>query len=403
MTEIASLQPEQIDSGSKLDYDIETAVKQRYEEGAREKQPSLCCPTEYDRDYLTILPQEIIEKDYGCGDPTIYINTGETVVDLGSGAGKNCYIIAQKVGATGKAIGVDFNDEMLNLARKYQTAIGDKLGYHNTQFLKAKIQDLKLDLSRLQNWLKDNPIDSLEGINSLENFCHILKTKQPLIPDNSVDVVVSNCVLNLVKPEDKCQLFQEIYRILKRGGRAVISDIVCDEDPTPEILQDPDLWSGCIAGAFREDVFLKMFEEAGFYGIEILKRESKPWQVIQGIEFRSMTIRAFKGKEGDCWERKQAVVYKGHWKQVLDDDGHVLCRGERMAVCDKTFQILTGSNSPYAQDIIAFSPYEDIPLELATQFNCKTNAIRHPKETKGLDYQVTETNVSDCCSPGECC
>jgi SAM-dependent methyltransferase len=385
-------------------YDIEKAVLERYQAGAKQQQPSLCCPTEYEGNYLDILPQEIIEKDYGCGDPTRYVSVGETVLDLGSGAGKNCYILAQKVGATGKVIGVDFNDEMLALARKYQSEITGKIGYHNTQFIKGKIQDLKLDLEKVEAWLQDNPIASIEQFSQFDAKCDRLRDESPLIPSESIDVIISNCVLNLVRPQDKQQLFQEIYRVLKRGGRAIISDIICDEDPTPEILSNPELWSGCISGAFREDSFLKMFEEAGFYGIELIKREEKPWQVIDGIEFRSITIRAFKGKEGSCLERKQAIVYKGPWKQVQDDDGHIFCRGERMAVCDKTYQILTNPNSPYAKDIIPVPPYQDIPLEEATDFNCKNKAIRHPKETKGLNYHLTEiNNDAGCCSPGECC
>lgn len=386
-----------------LDYDIESTVLARYQDGAKQQQPSLCCPTEYEGNYLDILPEEIVAKDYGCGDPTRYVNFGETVVDLGSGVGKNCYILAQKLGASGKIIGVDFNDEMLSLARKYQGEMANKLGYHNTKFVKGKIQDLKLDLDKLQNWLESNPVNSIDKVGEYEAECDLLRQQEPLIDDNSVDVVISNCVLNLVRPQDKQQLFAEIFRVLKRGGRAVISDIVCDEDPTPAIINDPDLWSGCIAGAFREDNFLKMFEDAGFYGIEILKREAEPWQVIDGVEFRSLTIRAYKGKEGACWERKQSIVYKGPWKQVQDDDGHIFCRGERMAVCDKTYQIMTNPNSPYAKDIIGILPYENIPLAEAREFNCKTKAVRHARETKGSEYNLTRTNESDCCSPGECC
>ncbi|MGK7878296.1 MAG: methyltransferase domain-containing protein [Xenococcaceae cyanobacterium] len=404
MTEIATLQQQQgVKSSQTVAYDIESAVLERYQDGARQHQPSLCCPTDYEVKELEILPREIIEKDYGCGDPTRYVAAGETVVDLGSGAGKNCYILAQKVGGTGKVIGVDFNDEMLRLARKYQSEIGSKLGYYNVKFVKGKIQDLKLDLDRTEAWLRENPITSIDELAAFEAECDRLRSQQTLIPDDSVDVVISNCVFNLVRPQDKLQLFQEIYRVLKRGGRAVISDIVCDEEPTPEILNNPDLWSGCIAGAFREDTFLEMFEEAGFYGIEILKREEEPWQVIDGIEFRSLTVCAFKGKEGPCWERNQAVIYKGPWKQVQDDDGHILRRGQRMAVCDKTYQILTNPKSPYAKDIIPVPPYKDIPLESAQEFNCKGTAIRHPQETKGLDYRVTSNNGSSCCSPSENC
>ena len=401
MTEIATNQ--QPSTSTAVDYDIESAVLSRYQEGAREQQPALCCPTEYAGNYLEIIPDEIVAKDYGCGDPTRYVNSGETVVDLGSGAGKNCYILAQKVGAEGKIIGVDFNDEMLSLARKYQGEMADKLGYRNTEFIKGKIQDLKLPLDKLQTWLQHNPVSSVDAIGNYEAECDRLRQQEPLVAENSVDVVISNCVLNLVRPQDKQQLFAEIFRVLKRGGRAVISDIVCDEDPTPKIMNDPDMWSGCIAGAFREDNFLKMFEEAGFYGVEILKRESTPWQVIDGVEFRSMTVRAYKGKDGVCLERKQSVVYKGPWKQVMDDDGHIFCRGERMAVCDKTYKIMTGCCSPYSGDVIGIEPYENISLEEAAEFNCKTKAIRHARETKGSEYNLTATNGDDCCSTGECC
>ncbi|MEB3210631.1 MAG: methyltransferase domain-containing protein [Leptolyngbyaceae bacterium] len=391
-------------SPQSVTYDIEGSVLERYRDGAREHQPSLCCPTSYDTQYLDLLPDEILAKDYGCGDPTQFVNPGEIVVDLGSGAGKNCYILAQKVGADGRVIGVDFNDDMLALARKYQGEIAEKTGYANTQFVKGKIQNLKLNLELAEAWLQQHPIQTIEGLSRFEAECDRLSTEQPLIPDESVDVVISNCVLNLVRPSDKQHLFQEIYRVLKRGGRAVISDIVCDETPTPAIMNDPELWSGCIAGAFRENEFLEMFEQAGFYGIELLKREDAPWQVIDGIEFRSVIVRAYKGKDGPCLERNQAVIYKGPWKEVRDDDGHVYQRGERMAVCDKTFHILTDSQSPYAADMIAVPPYQTVALEAAKEFSCKNSAIRSPKVTKGDDYRVTQTSdAPSCCAPAESC
>jgi arsenite methyltransferase len=279
-----------------MSYDIEKSVLKRYEEGAKNHQPSLCCPTEYDSQFLTIIPDEIIAKDYGCGDPTKYVNGSETVLDLGSGGGKNCYIIAQKVGKNGQVIGVDFNDEMLNLARKYQQEISNKLGYLNTKFIKGKIQDLKLPLDKVESLLKNNPISSLTELIAFESECDRLREEETLIKDKSIDVVVSNCVLNLVKPDDKKQLFKEIYRVLKTEGKAVISDIICDQDVPLEMVKDPELWSGCISGAFREDIFIKMFENAGFKQVEILAKQNEPWQVVNGIEFRSLTVKAYKEK-----------------------------------------------------------------------------------------------------------
>lgn len=382
---------------------VEKAVRERYSQGATQKVEALCCPVVYDPKYLKILPEEILERDYGCGDPSQYVREGETVLDLGSGGGKICYIAAQVVGAKGRVIGVDMNDDMLALARKYQKSIGDKLGYHNVEFHRGKIQDLKLDYDRLDAYLKDRPVRSASDLKALEEKSDELRAHHPMIADNSIDVVVSNCVLNLVKEEDKEQLIREIYRVLRPGGRIAISDIVSDEDIPQHQKNDPELWSGCISGAYKEDEFLKAFERAGFYGIQIAKRDEQPWQVVEGIEYRSVTVIAYKGKERPCLERNQAVIYKGPWKAVIDDDGHTLFRGERMAVCDKTYRIYTRESGPYAQDVIGILPLTEIPVDDAKSFNCNKNARRHPRETKGLEYNATILSDSSCCGPDGCC
>lgn len=382
---------------------IEETVLDRYRKGARQAQPDLCCPIDYEKKYLELLPEEIAAKDYGCGDPSAYVFEGERALDLGSGGGKICYILSQKVGPQGSVIGVDFNDEMLALARKYLPEMEDKLGYGNVSFRKGRIQDLALDLEGVQAWLDGHPIESVEQVQAFETACHRLREKEPLIPDGSIDVVVSNCVLNLVRPEDRQQLFKEIHRVLRRGGRAVVSDIVCDEIPGPSIRNDPELWSGCIAGAFREDRFLQLFEETGFYGVEIVARQDEPWRVVEGIEFRSMTVRVYKGKEGPCMERNQAALYKGPWKSVTDDDGHTYHRGTRAAVCDKTFGILTDPEGPYSQDIHAVSPRKEVPEERAVPWQTGRPPLRHPRESKGMDYELTTEGSGGPCDGPACC
>lgn len=385
-------------------YDLEHEVVTRYAAGAEAVEPALCCPTSYDPKYLKILPAEIIEKDYGCGDPSEYVGEGEVALDLGSGGGKICYILSQKVGASGHVIGVDMNDTMIALAEKYKDEMAEKIGHANVEYRKGRIQDLGLSWHKAQAWLDANPITSVEGAAAFEVECARLRAQEPLVESDSIDVIVSNCVLNLVATEQKKQLFAEMFRVLKNGGRCVISDIVCDEDPTQKILDDGDLWSGCISGAFREDLFVQMFVDAGFHGVEILKREEAPWQTIDGVEFRSMTVRAYKGKEGPCVERNQSVVYAGPWSQVQDDDGHTFKRGDRIAVCDKTFKLLTGPTSPYAGHLIPIGPREEVALEDAKPFDCSRDVKRHPRETKGHSYDAT-TQVQDaCCEPGsDCC
>ncbi len=246
----------------------EEAVRERYSRAATQREAALCCPVSYDPKLLEAIPAEVLERDYGCGDPTRYAREGETVLDLGSGTGKACFLASQIVGPTGRVIGVDMNDEMLAVARRAAPEVARRIGFGNVEFRKARIQDLR-----------------------------------PVVPDGSVDLVVSNCVLNLVQPEAKKALFAEIHRVLRRGGRAVISDIVSDRDVPEPLMADPELWSGCISGAFREDAFVQAFEEAGFYGTTLLERQAKPWRVVEGIAFRSVTVVAYKGKEGACLDR----------------------------------------------------------------------------------------------------
>ncbi len=381
--------------------DIENAVQARYGAAAKLKEDALCCPVEYNPQYLKILPAEIIERDYGCGDPSAFVRKGETVLDLGSGGGKICYIASQIVGEAGRVIGVDTNMEMLALANKYRDEMARKVGYRNVEFRYGKIQDLKLDLSLVDKYLRENPIKTAQDFANYESFVVKAKAEKPLIADDSIDVILSNCVLNLVKPEDKEQMFAEMFRVLKRGGRIAISDIVADEDVPAHLQANPELWSGCISGAFREDLFIEAFERAGFYGMEIAGRDSKPWRIVEGIEFRSITIVAYKGKQGACFERNQAVIYKGPWKKVIDDDGHILERGARTAVCDKTFQIY--KREPYSNDIIAVEPFENIELETAKEFDCRRTAKRHPRETKGLEYNLTDLSGEICGEGGDCC
>src|SRR5438128_1015504 len=379
----------------------ETIVRQRYAAGAKERADKLCCPVEYDSEYLKLIPPEVIERDYGCGDPTRYLREGETVLDLGSGTGKICFIAAQIVGPKGKVMGVDMTDEMLEVARRNAPIVAQRIGYANVEFRKGRIQDLALDLELLDRQLKQTPITNATSFLAAAELAEELRVKHPLIPSDSVDVVVSNCVLNLVEPKSKPQLFDEIFRVLKKGGRAVISDIVSDEEVPEEMQNDPELWSGCISGAFTEDGFLAAFEKAGFYGIQILKRDVNPWRTVEGIEFRSVTVDALKGKQGECFERNQAVIYRGPFKEVLDDDNHRIERGRRYAVCDKTYNLY--KKAPYREFFEFVDPIADVPLAEANPFDCARTVLRHAKETKGQDYNATTEPNIKCCDGGSCC
>ena len=182
----------------------------------------------YDSDQVTGLPEEAVKASLGCGDPTALaeLNPGETVLDLGSGGGIDVLLSAKRVGSAGKAYGLDMTEEMLALARENQ----HKAGIQNVEFLKGE----------------------------MENF--------PL-PDNSVDVIISNCVINLTANKD-CVL-GEALRVLKPGGRFAVSDVVVRGGVPAEIRRSVELWIGCVTGALGESQYRTKLAEAGFGTIEI--------------------------------------------------------------------------------------------------------------------------------------
>lgn len=357
---------------------VETYVLNRYTQGARSCQADLCCPVDYDPNLLRLLPAEILAKDYGCGDPSRYVREGDTVLDLGSGSGKLCYLAAQRVGPKGQVIGVDMNDEMLQLARKYQAEMAEKLGGDRVRFVKGLIQDLALDVEATERWLAEHPVTSYADLFALKAWQAEQKRQRPLIADNSVDLVISNCVLNLVDDGDKRQLFREIFRVVKPGGRIAISDIVCDEPVPPAMKRDPELWSGCIAGAMQEHAFLQGFVDAGFAAVKLDQWADKPWRVIEGIEFRAVTVTAVKPRGGECLDYGHAVIYKGPYAKVYDEEGHVYCRGQRMAVCERTFRFLT--EGPFKDDFIGIAPAE---LGAGKPWCAPPGTLRPPAKTKG--------------------
>ena len=348
------------------DLDIERTVRQRYTAAAIEKEPSLCCPVQYEGKYLQVLPQELIDRDYGCGNPSEYVNVGEAVLDLGSGGGKICYILSQVVGPEGSVIGIDQNEEMLALARRYQKQIGDQVGWHNTSFLRGNIQDLATDWSAFQTFLPEYPIRSMTDWVRASRWLDEQRDKEPLIASNSIDVVVSNCVLNLVDPADRKQMFAEIARVLRPGGRVVISDIVSDRSVPQHLKNDPALWSGCISGAFVENNLLEAFQQARFYGIEILRRQADPWAIVEGIEFRSVTVQAFKELTDSDSACKHTVLYHGPWKTVVDEHGHQFERGLFTDVSGK--MLATLSRPPYR------GQFSQIPGKRDQQSNAEHDA-----------------------------
>jgi arsenite methyltransferase len=230
---------------------IKETVKEKYGEAARrvisgEGLPADCCSTTsccqgsaapscdpitsnlYDESQAQEIPQEALKASLGCGNPTALaqLHPGEVVLDLGSGGGIDVILSAKRVGSKGKAYGLDMTDEMLALARDNQR----KAGIDNVEFLKGEIENIPL-------------------------------------PDNFVDVVISNCVINL--SGDKSRVLSEAFRVLKPGGRFAVSDVVIRGEVPAEVRRSMELWIGCVAGALEESEYRDKLAQAGFEAIEI--------------------------------------------------------------------------------------------------------------------------------------
>lgn len=195
----------------------------------------------YDEGQTAGLPAEALLASLGCGNPTALaqLNAGETVLDLGSGGGIDVLLSAKRVGPTGKAYGLDMTDEMLVLANENKA----RAGAENVEFLKGDIENIPL-------------------------------------PDNSVDVIISNCVINL--SGDKKRVIEESFRVLKPGGRFAVSDVVVRGDVPDPIKKSMELWIGCVAGALEENEFRSLLESAGFADVDI-----EPTRVYGGDDARA--------------------------------------------------------------------------------------------------------------------
>lgn len=259
-----------------------------YAKAAEATNQDIVNPVCYPEEEISHVPQSARIRSYGCGSPVLDagVSPGETLVDLGSGAGMECFIAARKVGATGRVFGIDMTDSMLALAKKSLGSVEKSLGYQNIRFKKALLEDLGLAA-------------------------------------DSTDIVISNCVINLAA--DKHRTFAEIFRILKPGGRLVISDIVTDTPPEPAILNDPLLRGECIAGALTLTRLMALLEMAGFENIRILKRFF--YRKVMGHCFYSVTYQAHT----PCRKGKmEEIVYPGPFAAVMTDNGELLLRGEKI-------------------------------------------------------------------------
>ncbi|NIP31566.1 MAG: methyltransferase domain-containing protein [Candidatus Dadabacteria bacterium] len=295
-------------------------VQNFYGNAATKPKENLCCPTNYPTEDTTHIPQDVIDRFYGCGSPISLagIKKGETVVDLGSGAGIDCFIAAKKVGRNGKVCGIDMTDEMLKVANESKKVVAKNIGYDVVEFKKGILEELPIN-------------------------------------DNSVNLITSNCVINLAT--NKVKVFEEMFRVLKDHGRILISDIVSEVPLPREITDNKKLWGECIGGCLTENQLISSLERAGLHGIEILEKTF--WRTEKNINFYSVSIRAHKfQKNSTCVFIGQKAIYNGPFKVIIDDEGHVFPKNVEVEVCTDTALKLI--NPPYSGSFTIINPERDI-------------------------------------------
>ena len=273
---------------------IRGLVRQFYEKRSHKTDETIVNPVSPGSDFSRLIPEEVLMRSYGCGSPVedAQIAAGETVLDLGCGTGVECVIASGMVGKEGKVIGIDMTDQMLVVASKAKNKAEQTLEHSNMAFLKGFLEDVPLK-------------------------------------DSVAEVVISNCVINLTR--NKRRVFREIARVLKPGGRMVISDVVTKKEPPLSIRTDHKLTGECIGGAMVQSYLFSVLEDMGFTDVRLIKRF--PYRIVNGHRFYSLTFSAVVPNDNG---HIVSILYRGPPRAVVIEDGTVLRKGIAVPVSLRT-------------------------------------------------------------------
>jgi arsenite methyltransferase len=275
--------------------EVTRLVSERYARAAATGE-QMCCPAGYDfQELKEFIPEEVLKISYGCGTPVGLdtVKAGETVLDIGSGGGIDCFEAARRVGGDGTVIGLDMTDTMLEIARRNAPVVARNLGYSssNVEFRKGLAEAMPVE-------------------------------------DASINLIISNCVINLAP--DKRKVFQEMFRVLRPGGRFTISDIVADQLVPQYLIHDKEKWGDCLSGALTVQDYFSELTQAGFRGIHQVK--SQAWRAIDGIHFLSLTLTGYKVPATIEPNGVRYAMLRGPFRRIIDEQGLIFLRGEPVPV-----------------------------------------------------------------------
>jgi len=327
-------------------------ILETYARAAVSEDANLCCGVDYRQEFtadeLQHIPDAVLDRNYGCGVPRELrrLEEGKSVLDLGPGLGRDCFVAARKVGPSGEVYGLDMNDSMLDQARSHKQQVVQSLGYDNIDFLKGQF-DVEI------------PID-----------------------DDSVDVIFSNCVNNLAL--DKSTAYREMMRVLRRGSRLSFSDIVSFA-PLPKVVREnKQAWADCVGGVLSFTELSELLARSGYTGIRLktdylwkdgnrilsdyfhggasLSRQQR--DEVGGVRLYSVLVEAFKpvvDPQSECLFKGQYAIYEGPAQAFKLDPDHLFQAGQPEEVCEKTAEILKAS--PFKDHFTVFESADVVEEE----------------------------------------
>jgi|GEM_PF-1679710 len=263
------------------------------------------------------------------------------------------------------------------------------------------LADLSRDAKAVESMLQGAVMRDIDAYLALEERLRYSIERAPAVADGWANSIIMDFVLNRIDTIDEAKLLAEAFRCLSATGSVLCTLLVSDE-ALPARHNVKSAPAGAALRIPSEAAIIAAFEQAGFHGISL------HWSATAGeaidrigdIEVRMVSIQAYKGKQGPCWELGQAVMYRGPWLEVRDDDGHLYRRGERVAVCAKTFDLMM--RAPYQGAFLGLRSVNEPPLAQAAPFDCNTPSLRDPKVTKGLvSFDGAQTEA--CCSAENGC
>jgi arsenite methyltransferase len=339
---------------------------------------------------------EQARAELASGDPAAefaaHVRPGDVVLDVRSRRGELCIALAAR-GDAQLVIGIETDIGAVEAARRALAGRAARTSeLMRVRFARADLRDLGHDLEAEERYVRENPVTDAESLMDFRAWCATQRERAPTIVPSSCDLVLAQSLLHLPRRDDRLRALQQMFWATKPGGRLVLNEVVSDEPIAPRLEGDRELWSSGLIGSLTEAGLAAALTQLGYVSVHYSRWQTRPWRIVAGIEFRAVTVEAIKPSGRECVDRGDAVIYRGPFAEISDDEGHVFVRGERMAVCERTFAFLT--QGPHRDHFVAVpgrAGRDAVPW-------CAPAGTKRPaRESKSEAPPASCVPGSDCC------